>query len=323
MANWFRSDENYDKKRTLELLKKHKISTNSFPSVYIQNHSRRKSDKELLKNIKDKSKEPVIRAADKIELSSRKGKPLDPRIPKVLKEVDRKQRESSAKANIAIFGATGAGIGLGAVLSKFIDKDIKTDKEFKDTADNLKKQTKSPSTRYFLTDHPAKSYFSPKEDAVVSGKNKAIMAHEFGHVDAYKNKYPKVLGKKLTKLVRPLATFGPTAVALGIGGTVASRSDKDTKTDKFLRENAGAITAASSVPLLADEAYASIKGTKMLKKLEPGYSKAKALKTLLPAFGTYALGAVPAIAFAHYQAESAKKTRKPKKELNKLINKDG
>lgn len=119
--------------------------------------------------------------------------------------------------------------------------------------------------------------------------------HEIGH--AANSQFSKI-GKTLQKC-RPLSIFAPYVILLiGLSKTKKAPDEKPKKTtDKintFIKNNAGKLTFLATVPILIEEAMASLKGYKFAK--EAGLSKdllAKVAKTNKVAyFGCYLASAV-------------------------------
>lgn len=160
----------------------------------------------------------------------------------------------------------------------------------------------SPDTKGTIIDEIKK--FIPKEqaEAMMSKtiyrpeKNLSLaIFHEIGH--AANNQLSKV-GKTLQKC-RPLSMFAPFVILLiGLCKTKKMPNEKPkSTTDKintFIKNNAGKLTFLALVPMLIEEAMASIKGYKFAK--QAGLSKdllAKVAKTNKIAYlGCYLTSAV-------------------------------
>lgn len=130
------------------------------------------------------------------------------------------------------------------------------------------------------------------------GTGAHIAAHELGHGKFRQGR----VGKTLSNLRMPGSLAG------GIGASMlAANTDPDSTASKI----SPLIGAAGSVPILADEGYASVKGYKTMKRM--GYNKA-ALKTgrrqLAKAFGTYGLGVAAPMMAAPLAIRKFKQWRK-------------
>lgn len=130
----------------------------------------------------------------------------------------------------------------------------------------------------------------------VRSPNRAIMAHEIGHT-----------------VKSPIATTAllarhPLLKALSTGGGVAAAlSDIES-----LEAAAPIISIAPHIPELAEEARASIHGARAIRATEGSMAALKALSRLTPAFITYLVGALPALA-APYVAKGIKEHIKKKR----------
>jgi hypothetical protein len=120
--------------------------------------------------------------------------------------------------------------------------------------------------------------------AVGSGlKSPGILAHEIGHAQLDNSRLGRMIQNKGTILAGKLA---PVA-GLGLG-YAAGRSDNEKA------QTLGALSGGlMSIPQLAYEGAASLKGYKNLKRLGANPAQLRAARrSLLPAFGTYAGGAI-------------------------------
>lgn len=126
--------------------------------------------------------------------------------------------------------------------------------------------------------------------------NPYALAHEAGHLSG-------LSPDKVRKLFR-LSIAGRAAPLASLGVLPFMRSEK-AETAGYVAGGAGALASA---PLLAEEGRASIKALQGLKRL--GYSRAKALKLLGPAYATYlglaALSTGAPIAAGKYFAAKAR-----------------
>lgn len=156
--------------------------------------------------------------------------------------------------------------------------------------------------------------------------------HELGHALNFNmSKFGKFLQK-----CRPVALFAPALLAMYGVVTRASKPKEEgkelngrQKTHNFVRNNAGKLALAASLPMLIEEGMATIKGQKFAKKLlSPELAKkvfkgnAVAYTSYLLVAGTGALAAAIAVkvkdnAIAKKEAKIAEKERRAN-EKNKL-----
>ncbi len=150
-------------------------------------------------------------------------------------------------------------------------------------------------------DHFTEAHYNPNDShfgkgPYVRGHSPEAILHEYGHAHSYNNAAKKV-GKGFAK-----ARFGSIIASqksvMGIGGLAGAYAA--TSDNEKVRKYAPAAVAASTVPLLAEEARASLSPIKHLYKTE-GKAAAKHLaKRLAPAFGTYVAGAAAAVGAASW-----------------------
>jgi hypothetical protein len=154
---------------------------------------------------------------------------------------------------------------------------------------------------------PYRGSFSSKKNVITLGeasfqKNPATLAHELGHKH-YFEKTPKIM-HMLGNL--GYSTFSKPWLGL-IPGLYAYDAEKSNpgEESKTKRNAYLASSVLPTVPVLAEEAYAS--GHGLLNMYRNGATRrdmVKGIKTLLPAFGTYAGTAMklPAVALGTYGA---------------------
>jgi len=318
MANLLFPHEQHSSKSKKDIIDKYNLGGTE---ISVDGSSSRKSTKELKKSL-NTSKDSKQLVKDLLEYKARTGDTdVNPKIIKNYKSIEDAEGKASTQNLMLVGGSIAAQTGIGIGLNAKMDYDLADDKA-KRLAEGLNAQTKT-KTKLNLIDEPLKSNFNPANNTVSSGKNKAIMAHEYGHADAYKNKYTKVFGKAAPYMRIP-AMAAPFAAIGGVSYSLNQQSKgKGNKVTDFIAENPVATAGAASVPLIADEAYASYKGLKMLKNIDPNYKLSKGLKTLGPALGTYAT--IPAIAMgsAYIAKKRSEKTKDSKEQIRKLVKKDG
>jgi hypothetical protein len=241
-----------------------------------------------------------------------------------------KQLKTFARGTI--IGGTTTGISLGALLSqkevregtpsKFIvDKkfNIKPTSQSHDFANYIQKN-KGLATSFEEAEMPLKSYFHPFKNKVVAGGHLGITAHEFGHAQNLKA-YEKILGNKGGKAFGQLIySTLPGNVKMPLLGLAAIPFTHPKVTDTIkkvmprtgekLEKHPEAIVAAASIPKLYEEGSASVRAIKDIRAFVPGATKTletqKAIKALVPAFGTYVAASIPAIVAAKLWSQARK-----------------
>lgn len=158
------------------------------------------------------------------------------------------------------------------------------------------------------------AFFNPKDMAfndngvrkVYLKKNSIVMPkrdisgavyHEIGHA---MNFHFSKLGKALQHL-RPVSMLTPGIIAL----YGACTKKNDSKTNNFVRDNAGLLAFASTIPMLAEEGMATYKGQKLADKILSKELAARVAKGNKIAYCSYALSAL----FAGLTAFSAVKIK--------------
>lgn len=160
--------------------------------------------------------------------------------------------------------------------------------------------------------------------------DKAIAMHELGHAADYTagriGKIRKILEPMLMRgaqFALPVALVAGDRIAEILPGTI------DDKIIRFLQDNAPAIMGATiAATTLYPEAKASVLAVNHIAKVEGPKAARAAMRKLGPAFGTYLLGAIPAVvgmAFARkYMREArAEKTELVDKEMLELEKEGG
>jgi len=176
--------------------------------------------------------------------------------------------------------------------------------------DRTKAKQPKGTTKLITHHEPIPNYgvglIGKKKVLVVPAQKKLspyTLLHEAGHA---KGRGIKEL-KRLEKLMLP-ARLAPFAV---LGVLPFTESEKAEKAGYI----AGGVGGLASLPMLGEEARASWRAIKWAPKM--GLSKGKAIKVLLPAFGTYlgsaALAVTPPIALGRYFAAKARAKKLKKK----------
>lgn len=177
-----------------------------------------------------------------------------------------------------------------------------------------------PSYIEILTKHLPKEAIkdiTPKTIYVPEKVLSLTRFHEMGH--AANEQFSKT-GKFLQKC-RPLSMFAPFVIlVVGLCKTKKAPNEKPKSTtdriNTFIKNNAGKLTLLAMLPMLAEEAMASINGCKFAKKA--GLSKellAKVYKTNKTAYLAYLLTVVTASvgAYAAIKVKDAIAHKTPKK----------
>ena len=143
---------------------------------------------------------------------------------------------------------------------------------------------------------PAKMAGSHMARPTIVGDEPKSLLHEYGHAHSF-NKTRKKFGNKGTigKYVginlsqRSISKFGI------VGGAYAATSDNEK-----VRKYAPAAVAAATVPLMVEEARATLSPAKHLLKTKGKDAAKHFLKKLAPAYGTYAVAAGTAVGAASW-----------------------
>lgn len=168
-------------------------------------------------------------------------------------------------------------------------------------------------THAFDVDHAA-HYVPP---GMTNGKRPLVHAkgadtamHEYGHAHSF-NKYRKAFGSKGLKGKMIMHSLSQKS-ALGLGGLVgayAATSDNDKA-----RKAAPYAVAASTLPMLAEEAQATLSPAKHLLKTRGAKVAGGFLKKMAPAYGTYVAASGVAVGTAmlakHFKNNAMKKANK-------------
>ena len=141
-------------------------------------------------------------------------------------------------------------------------------------------------------------YFTSNKDVVVNQNNLYTSAyHEIGHaMNANGNFATKALQKARVLTPLGVSIVAPIALAVGLFHKVDNTKPKEEKgkverTLDFISNNAGKLTLASYVPMLAEEGLASIRGLNQAKKFLSPDKFSKLAGNYAKAWGTYALTA--------------------------------
>lgn len=173
-------------------------------------------------------------------------------------------------------------------LNGIIDANIKSKKPLAQKLKNVYRQMFSEGVNA--------AYFSGTKDVVINKENLySSVYHELGHA---KNANGNFATKALQK-ARNITPFGvsmvaPLVLAVGLLHKVDKNKPQEEKgklekTLDFVSNNAGKLTLASYVPMLAEEGLASINGVKMAKKYLSPEHLDKLKGNYLKAWGSYAL----------------------------------
>ena len=142
-------------------------------------------------------------------------------------------------------------------------------------------------TRFAYKGIPAKTILMPEKGHSLSG------FHELGHAISETKPFGKFIiftGRMINK-IRPYKTASMIAIygALTEKSTNSDGSDLNTlqKTNNFIRNNAGKISASFMIPRIIDEAMASINGQKLANKLLNKKLSGRVAKNNLIGFSTY------------------------------------
>ena len=146
----------------------------------------------------------------------------------------------------------------------------------------------------------ANAAFEPKYNRVYIGENGLYSSvfHELGHAMNYNNS--KIL--KFMQKARIMTPYGVPVLGLGLLAASLFHKEKPEsvqqpkssweKTKDFVKNNAGKLTFVTFIPMLAEEAIASIKGIKLAKNYLKPEQILGLKKNYLSAFKSYAQVAV-------------------------------
>lgn len=160
------------------------------------------------------------------------------------------------------------------------------------------------------------AFYSPQKNLIAAGKDPMpeTLAHELGHATAgplRKNTIQHEVVRGVAHGVAPISIIVSLAAIEGFSDKSFTTPDELDARAKFIG-NVGVVAAALSAPNLAEEATASVKAVRYLKQAGASHDQAlfKSLRTLGPAFLTYAAPvAAPFIAAAYlkHKAEAGRK----------------
>jgi len=127
--------------------------------------------------------------------------------------------------------------------------------------------------------------------------SKEIALHELGHAaDFTGSRFARMRGLASGALLNIASTAVPIALVAGDEISKAIPGTVDDKAIRFMQEYAPEIAGATlAATQLYPEAKASFLALKHIKEVEGSLAAKEALKKLLPAWGTYALAAIPPI----------------------------
>lgn len=189
------------------------------------------------------------------------------------------------------------------------------DKQMADLADlsesMLKEKGLKGKVQVNLKGGLGSNYYNPISKSVNIGTAAPSVAlHEIGHAADYKNSLIKTVARRLPHI----AALTAVPASFGYGDYIKEKipGSVDDKVIDFIKEHPYATTLAGyGSSTLYPEGKASFLAWKHMKdKRSLGYANKAALRELAPAFGTYMLGALPALAVAgaaKYLYDSKKK----------------
>jgi hypothetical protein len=190
----------------------------------------------------------------------------------------------------SVAGSQGAGLALG-IKDLMGKKPLNNDSNFEKLKNHLNKKWNT-DFKVKPIDYIMLSHANPSTNTAYAADNAAILGHEMGHLKNWNflNKIKDPVKRvKITDTLLKAQRLGPYLVTLGAAGYLLNKNYKDEKINSNTPE---LVAGASFVPMLADEAGASIRSLKGLSEIAEKGQKTKevikGLKTLLPAFGSYA-----------------------------------
>lgn len=220
---------------------------------------------------------------------------------------EKKEKNKNLLKKVLKGTAVGTGVGVGG--SKLSDEIVSTLNKKTNTdlgkgrEQTLKKLINKAKEKGFDVKKNNYSAYSPGLNKIKYNPKDgpAGFAHELGHAEIT-NKLPfsnKNVGKA-NKIAEDFSRkFSPIAAGAGVGTHMAIK-DKNPELAKKVRNATLLSTGLSTLPPLANEAAASIKGIKSLKSLNS--LKKNDIKQLGKAFGTHASNLAPLLASGAYFA---------------------
>lgn len=142
-----------------------------------------------------------------------------------------------------------------------------------------------PKDMAFKDDNGVRKIYLKKNSIVMPKKDiSGAVYHEIGHA---MNFHFSKLGKALQHL-RPVSMLTPGIIAL----YGACTKKNDSKANNFVRDNAGLLAFASTIPMLVEEGMATYKGQKLADKILSKELAARVAKGNKIAYCSYALTAL-------------------------------
>ncbi len=142
------------------------------------------------------------------------------------------------------------------------------------------------------------AFLSDKNTVITSDKALyTSVYHELGHASNYAGKITKILQKARILTPMGLPIIAPLVLGVSLLHNVDKTKNSEDKNKKektldFVSKNVGKLTLATYIPMLAEEALASVKGLKFAKPLLQPTQFKKLAGNYTKAFGTYASTAV-------------------------------
>lgn len=237
------------------------------------------------------------------------------RMPKepagVLEDIARLSRGEASKHPLTMraINQAEAEKKIAKTVDSFIDKH------------NLAKKGVTMTMRHGPVNLAGPRYEIAKKRVYLPSISKELALHELGHAADYtKGRIGKIRGIAEPMMMRGAAVALPIALIAGdriaelLPGTV------DDRAIKFMQENAPAIMGATiAATTLYPEGKASVLALQHIAKTEGRAAAFKSLKRLGPAWGTYALGAIPTIVGLSLARKYMRAARAEKAETNDLV----
>lgn len=235
------------------------------------------------KNIRKFSRIPVLRALNNMDKKMTAIATNDILPKKIFKNVDsdvllnaaaREYKQAADKAfKISDLAEKGVKyVGASPANSKIIDEALEkaVPKIFKYMPKSYERIMKKLNTAKQAAIKGKNAFYIPKTKTIFVNKNKASYTafHEMGHA---LNHNTIGLGKILTKMRQPGIIFAFAAIAVGLLKRKKVEGEEPTgiidKITTFIKNNCGKLTFLGFLPTVAEEALASIKGSKLAKGL--------------------------------------------------------
>ena len=157
---------------------------------------------------------------------------------------------------------------------------------------NLKKM----KHRHQAVKNGTNAFFMPSKNSVVINTSKfaVVIPHELGHAQNYNSN--KFYNKMIRGLRKPCVKIAPLILLTGLLTPQKTKEEKPKnnleKVDNFVKQNCGILMSLTLLPVILEEALASINAKKMVKSHLPDNLLRHMSKMNLVGFSSYVFGAL-------------------------------